>query len=97
VAELCQSDSLELEFRSGDPANELVHASPELDLLVLGSRGHGPLRSVLLGSVSDATLVGSKAPVLVVPRGSATSKRPPSRRARASRVLSASASQVAAR
>ncbi len=76
VAECCQTESVELEFRSGDPANELVRASSELDLLVLGSRGHGPLRSVLLGSVSDATLTGSKAPVLVVPRGS-TSERAP--------------------
>jgi nucleotide-binding universal stress UspA family protein len=71
VAECCQTDSVELEFGWGDPANELVQASAELDLLALGSRGNGPLRSVLLGSVSDATLTGSKAPVLVVPHGTA--------------------------
>lgn len=70
VAGCCQTESIELEFRLGDPASELVQASSELDLLVLGSRGRGPLRSVLLGSVSDATLTGSKAPVLVVPRAS---------------------------
>lgn len=52
----------------GDPASELVKASAELDMLVLGSRGYGPLRSVLLGSVSQATVADSAAPVVVVPR-----------------------------
>lgn len=34
----------------GDAAIELVQASAELDLLVLGSRGYGPIRTVLLGA-----------------------------------------------
>jgi nucleotide-binding universal stress UspA family protein len=36
----------------GDPAQTLSEQSEHLDLLVPGSRGYGPLRSVLLGSVS---------------------------------------------
>jgi nucleotide-binding universal stress UspA family protein len=38
------------------------------DLLVCGSRRYGPLRRVLLGSVSAALLRQSSVPVLVVPR-----------------------------
>ena len=60
---------METVFRDGDPATELIAASTETDLLVLGSRGYGPLRSVLLGSVSDVTVAGSRVPVVVVPRG----------------------------
>lgn len=40
-----------------------------LDLLCVGSRGYGPLRRVLLGSVSSELLHEVACPVLVVPRG----------------------------
>ncbi len=69
VAALADGPHLETMFRNGDPAAELLGASAGLDLLVLGSRGYGPVRSVLLGSVSEATVAGSAAPVVVVPRG----------------------------
>jgi nucleotide-binding universal stress UspA family protein len=55
-------------FRDGDPASELGAVSRELDLLILGSRAYGPARSVLLGSVSEATIDRSSAPVVIVPR-----------------------------
>ena len=59
-------------FRSGDPATTLVAESElGLDLLLIGSRGYGPVRSVLLGSVSEAVVHGAACPVVVVPRGSA--------------------------
>jgi nucleotide-binding universal stress UspA family protein len=38
-------------------------------LLVCGSRGHGPLTGVILGSVSSGVLRKARCPVLVVPRG----------------------------
>jgi nucleotide-binding universal stress UspA family protein len=53
----------------GDPSEVLVKASEQLDLLVLGSRAYGPLRSVLLGSVSRRVTAGAHCPVIVVPRG----------------------------
>jgi nucleotide-binding universal stress UspA family protein len=53
----------------------LVHGYPEnvlaeqnVDLLVTGSRGYGPLRRVLLGSVSTALLRSAPCAVMVVPR-----------------------------
>jgi len=53
----------------GDPADALVEASGDLDLLVLGSRGYGPVKGTLLGSVSARVMAAAACPVLVVPRG----------------------------
>lgn len=49
--------------------DELALLSDEVDLVVCGSRGYGPLNSVLLGSVSTGMLRKARCPVLVVPRG----------------------------
>ena len=37
-------------------------------MLVVGSRGYGPLRAVLLGSVSSALVRSAQSPLVVVPR-----------------------------
>jgi nucleotide-binding universal stress UspA family protein len=53
----------------GDPTETLVARTREgLDLLVLGSRGYGPLRRVLFGSVSSELIGKAECPVLVLPR-----------------------------
>ena len=44
-------------------------AAERVDLLCVGSRGYGPLRRVLLGSVSAPLVKHCPAPMLVVPRG----------------------------
>jgi nucleotide-binding universal stress UspA family protein len=54
----------------GDPASVLIEQSEKLDMLVLGSRGYGPIRSVVLGSVSRALGRDAACPVLVAPRPS---------------------------
>ena len=53
------------EAAAGRPVSGLLEAARDHDLVVVGSRGHGAIRRVLLGSVSDslarqtrATLVG---------------------------------------
>jgi nucleotide-binding universal stress UspA family protein len=57
-------------FRSGIPASVLIDESElGLDLMVMGSRGYGPLRSVLLGSVSEELVRAAACPVVIVPRG----------------------------
>jgi len=53
----------------GDPAATLARHCQRLDLLVVGSRHYGPLRRVLLGSVSRELSRTAPAPLLVVPRG----------------------------
>jgi nucleotide-binding universal stress UspA family protein len=55
----------------GDPRELLTRESSGLDLLVVGSRGYGPLRAVLLGSVSSALVRAAASPLVVVPRPSA--------------------------
>jgi nucleotide-binding universal stress UspA family protein len=49
--------------------DELARLSGEVDLLVCGSRGHGPIGSVMLGSVSAGVLRKARCPLLIVPRG----------------------------
>jgi len=58
----------------GDVVERLAELGPdEVDMLVCGSRGYGPIRRVLLGGVSARLVRRSRLPVMVVPRASARS------------------------
>ena len=53
----------------GPAAEELLkEAELGVDLLIMGSRGHGPLGRVLLGGVSATVMRSAPCPVLVMPR-----------------------------
>ena len=53
----------------GDPALGLIKACEDgVDLLVVGSRGYGPLARVLVGSVSRKVVQNAPCPVLTVQR-----------------------------
>lgn len=49
-----------------EPAKTLIEMSREADMLVVGSRGHGGFRGLLVGSVSQQVLHHAQCPVLVV-------------------------------
>jgi nucleotide-binding universal stress UspA family protein len=49
------------------PAHALVDASMRSSLVVVGSRGLGAFRGMLLGSVSHEVVRNATGPVLVVP------------------------------
>jgi nucleotide-binding universal stress UspA family protein len=50
----------------------LARQSTEVDLLVAGSRGYGPIRSVLLGGATGRLIREVACAVIVVPRGDET-------------------------
>jgi nucleotide-binding universal stress UspA family protein len=56
------------EVVEGDPEHVLAESARQADLLVLGSRGYGPVRAVLLGSVSSHLVREAPCAVMVVPR-----------------------------
>jgi nucleotide-binding universal stress UspA family protein len=60
---------VESDVSVGDPAEFLIAASQQLDLLICGSRGYGPARAVLLGGVSRRVVSEARCPVIVLARG----------------------------
>jgi nucleotide-binding universal stress UspA family protein len=52
----------------GLAVDELVELSQEVDLIVVGSRGWGPVRRLLLGSTSERLVREAACPVIAVPR-----------------------------
>ncbi len=52
---------------TGNPAEELVKASYDADMLVVGSRGSGMFAKLLIGSVSSKVTHHAASPVVVIP------------------------------
>ena len=52
---------------SGIPAQELVNASSDADLVVVGARGGGGFSQLLLGSVTNKVVSHAAAPGVVIP------------------------------
>ena len=57
---------VEQEVLEGHAAEALVRASEDQEMLVVGSRGHGGLKGMLLGSVSQACAQHARCPVVIV-------------------------------
>lgn len=71
-----ESDDVEAVLEEGNPAAVLAKHGVELDLLVIGSRGYGPLRRTLLGGVSAEVMRTAPCPVVVVPRAANAQSAP---------------------
>ncbi|MFI4985500.1 MAG: universal stress protein [Solirubrobacterales bacterium] len=69
AAPIREDVSVRADIVPGQTTAALVKQTERLSLLVLGSRGYGPLSRVLLGSISRRVANDARCPVLVVPRG----------------------------
>ena len=69
IATIDAERGVEAEFTVGDPGKLLAEASEQLDLLVVGSRGYGPMHAVMVGGVAGRLVREAACPVIVVPRG----------------------------
>jgi nucleotide-binding universal stress UspA family protein len=66
VAGKSRQVKIEEVLAEGRPANVLLEAAEDADLLVVGSRGHGGFVGLLLGSVSQQCATHAPCPVLIV-------------------------------
>jgi nucleotide-binding universal stress UspA family protein len=55
-------------YRVGDIAEEIIGYASEnmMDMIVMGSHGHGGLKSLVMGSVATKVMAMSRIPVLIV-------------------------------
>jgi len=60
-------ESVAVKAVHGFPAEELINASKDADIIVLGSRGAGGFKHLLMGSVSSQVAHHAHCPVLIVP------------------------------
>ena len=68
--------SVEGRLINGEVADVLAEASTEADLLLVGSRGYGPMRRTLLGSTSAQLMHRAECPVMVLPRSGGDGRFP---------------------
>jgi nucleotide-binding universal stress UspA family protein len=66
--ELAALDGVHGEVASGHAGEELAEFSARVDVLVVGSRGYGPIRSLMLGSTAVHLASNAHCPLLVLPR-----------------------------
>lgn len=64
----------------GPAATALSEEAEQLDVLVVGSRGYGPVRSVMLGSVGRALTHHAPCPLVLVPRPASGERDAPAMR-----------------
>ncbi|MEW2048640.1 universal stress protein [Streptomyces sp. NPDC005476] len=69
VAERHPGLTVTTDVREGGPVETLVAAAADAELLVLGSRGHGPVVGFLLGSVGQQVIAEAARPVVLVRAG----------------------------
>ena len=68
AGEIGEAPEITVSIGTGDAAEELVRASQDADMLVVGSRGGGGFARLLMGSVSSQVVHHASCPVVVIPR-----------------------------
>jgi len=68
VAAIGGKPTAEAHLAVGDAAHILAEASEGLTYLIVGSRGYGPLHSVMVGGVSGRLVREAACPLIVYPR-----------------------------
>ncbi|SNS53311.1 universal stress protein [Actinoplanes regularis] len=76
VREIAPGLEVETELLVGDPAAQLIIASENADLMVLGHRGHGGFAGLRLGSVSQRVATHAHCPVAVIREGTEDPRLP---------------------
>jgi nucleotide-binding universal stress UspA family protein len=70
AAEIAISEGADVQtaLRHGHPANQILKYAKEndIDMIVIGSRGLGDTKGMIMGSVSRAITKGAEMPVLIV-------------------------------
>ncbi|MCE1179023.1 MAG: universal stress protein [Micrococcales bacterium] len=67
---------VQIVLHAGSPAGELVAASADAALTVIGSRGRSPLAGTLLGGTTDTVITHGNGPIAVVPAEHANPEGP---------------------
>jgi nucleotide-binding universal stress UspA family protein len=75
LARLSELEGVEGDATYGDPGEALAAFSAELDLLILGSRGYGPVGRLFNGSTSNYLARRSRCPLLVLRRSARDATR----------------------
>ncbi len=65
---VCQLEDIDGDVTYGDPSEQLVSFGDHVDLLLVGSRGYGPVGRLLHGSTSNQLARRARCPLLVLPR-----------------------------
>ena len=68
-ARACDIEQVRTEVLQGSPAECILSVAEtrKCDCIIVGSRGHGTMAGLLLGSVSDKLVHHARIPVMVVP------------------------------
>lgn len=68
VKRIFHADSIPVNTRVmlGDPADQIIAAAKEYDVVVLGSRGLSSFKEIVLGSVSNKVMNSAKCPVIII-------------------------------
>jgi nucleotide-binding universal stress UspA family protein len=72
---LAELGDVDVHAAYGDPAEELALYGASVDLLIVGSRGYGPLGRLIHGSTSLRLARSARCPLLVLPRMATTQAR----------------------